>query len=617
MQAALGLGWLGSVSGQTAPGWGVDACITRHVADAEFPAYARLLETSGIRIVRERGVGLRRPDGSYDGDVREKFRELKAAGLTVTAFASLPYPVEISQPWDALPEDLRAVFAAGRVLRRDFSGLVDAWEMNGEPDVGFCRDLPDRLAAYQKALYLGLKDASGPGPSPAVLMGALALPPGPWLERAAQNGLLDYTDAYNFHFYGHASDLGGVIRAHRRFADQRVGPGLPLWITECGMKAVSPDDFMNGERRRLQADYTVATARQARNAGAAVFMPFILVEHGDPYALTLTADQPLPAWTAYAALVHDLPWPRRALVRPALAANPVVLQWLPDNRTTVPHKVSGTYRFRNRQAIRGKIRIYNFGRKTVRGTMRTASSEGIASTFPRRSELALGPGAMLEQPGEFVPGRAGYFQGWCQANFDGDDGSRSPLYFGLEPTPEVADFVEAPLQLAAPVRGRPAYPAFPDYRASSTAGSWEGINGVKVEEPSGHGARFRVTELSGDPVGDPLYPPMAVARIAGLPSEGFLLVRPDRPIDAETAVRVDLVDGDGQRFTVWENFGQSYPAPRRELWLNLNDFHPYFWGRCSDTPIFVPRNIRELQLRFYCAHAGDSIRLQFALARPR
>lgn len=46
-------------------------------------------------------------------------------------------------------------------------------------------------------------------------MGALGMPPGPWLERAAANGLLEYTDAYNFHFYGHGADLAGVIAAHR------------------------------------------------------------------------------------------------------------------------------------------------------------------------------------------------------------------------------------------------------------------------------------------------------------------------------------------------------------------------------------------------------------------
>src|SRR5258708_12772187 len=38
------------------------------------------------------------------------------------------------------------------------------------------------------------------------------------------------------------------------------------------------------------------------------------------------------------------PWPQRPLAREAHEANPVIVQWLPDNSTCVPHKVSGTYR---------------------------------------------------------------------------------------------------------------------------------------------------------------------------------------------------------------------------------------------------------------------------------
>ena len=616
LRLTLATGGISSLSAQPAPGWGVDACLTRHVSDAEFPAYAQLVESAGVRIVRERDVGLRHPDGSYDRDVRAKFRQLKAGGLMVTAFASLPYPIEISGAGDSLPEDLRAVFQAGQVLRQDFRGLVDAWEMTGEPDVGYCRDLPDRLAAYQKALYLGLK-SGGEGGGPAVVMGALALPPGPWLERAARNGLLDYTDAYNFHFYGQAADLAGVIRAHRKFAEAHGGAGLPLWITECGMKAVAPGDWGNADRRRRQTDFTVATARAALAGGAAVFMPFILVEHGDPYALTLAADQPLPAWRAYASLIAATPWPKRALTRVEPRINPVVLQWLPDNRTTIPYKVSGTYRFRDRRPIHGMVRIYNFGSKPMRGTLSTMTPGQVLSTFPVRQEVELRAGEMRELPGEFAPAAPGYFQAGWSAEFVGEDGSRSLLAFGLEPEPVVADFVLTPLALrqplAEPLRNLP----YDDYRFSASAAPWQGINGVKIEATSGGGARFRVTELSGDPVGDPLYPPMAAALVDGLPTAGFLLVKPDRPLTAETSVRLDLIDVDGQRFTIWENFGQSYFAPQRILWLNLNDFHVYFWGRCSPTPSFAPAKIRELELRFYCAHAGDDIGLSFSLARPR
>jgi hypothetical protein len=450
-------------------------------------------------------------------------------------------------------------------------------------------------------------------------MGALALPPGPWLERAARNGLLDYTDAYNFHFYGHAEDLTGVVRAHREFMGRQMAPtdSLPLWITECGIKAVRPDDFLNDERRRMQADFTVATAGEARDGGVAVFMPFILVERGDPYALTLSADRPLPAWNAYAALTRALSWPGRPVARRPFKANPVVLQWLPDEGVATPQKVSGTYRFRPGKTMPSELRIYNLGDETVHGRFEGEISREVVSSFPAARELTLGPRELVVFRGEFSAARTGYFQAWWDGGFIGDDGSRSSLFFGLERVPEENDFKESTLKLSAPSGAKLAHPIYADYKKTDAAGPWVGINGVKVEKASATGAQFRVSELTGDPAGDPLYPPMAIAALSGLPRDGFLVVKPDHTMNADLAVRVDLVDKKGERFTIWENFGQSYSAPRRNLWLNLHDFHAYFWGRCPDGSSFHPGDVREMQLRFYSSVAGAAIRLDFSLAQAR
>lgn len=612
MLAGLLVGHVSWVQGW--PGWGVDACLTRHISDAEIPGYIQLLRSSGVRIVRERDVGVRKLDGSYGGDIRPRLRELKAAGFTVDAFATQAIPLRRLRTGDVLPEDLREVYGLGQVLRKDFAGLVDVWEMSAEPDIGYCHDLPDRLAAYEKALYLGLK--SGNGRSPEAILGALALPPGPWLNRAAANGLLDYADAYNFHFYGHPEDLSGVLRAHRAFAKaHRRGPAeLPIWITECGINAVKPDAFLDPARRRIQAGYTTETAQEALEGGAAVFMPFILVHHGDPAALTLSADQPLPAWNAYAAYTRAHPWPARPLAGTAHPVNPIILEWLPDNGAAIPHKVSGTYRFRGNEPMNGEIRVYNLGKKLVGGRLEAALGAGVRSTFPLGQEMVIAPGGLSIVHGDFSRERSGYVQAWWRGDFVGDDGSRSPLYFGLETTPQDAEFVETPLVLSAP--GGRIQPQYPDYSVSDRAGPWVGINGVKVEAPTATGARFRVTQVTGDPGGDPFYPPMAIASLHGLPREGFLVVKPDR-VPTDLVARVDFVDTAGQRFTIWENLGQSYTAPRKDLWLNLHDFHVYFWGHCTDDPRFRPENVRQMQLRFYFLRVPSAIGLDFFLARPR
>jgi hypothetical protein len=593
-------------------GWGIDGCLTSHVDAEARLAYLPELRAAGVTMLGDRNFV-------------PATTELHNAGFGVASYLNLG-SIRPEIPGNQLPEDLLRVFRAAGDMERQDGRWVTAWEMVGEGDVGYCTDLPDRVAAFQKAVYLGIKSADSPAverarKAPLVLMGALALPPGPWLERAEQNGLLDYTDAYNLHFYGHAGDLAGVIRAHEAFARRCLGARgkrLPVWVTECGMKAVGPDDFLNLQRRQAQAEFTVATAKETlRTPEVAVFMPFILVHHGDPYALTLGPERPLAAWNAYAAFTRAHPWPDRLLGLPPTNPNPVVLQWLPDNLTTVPHKVSGTYRFLEGQPIRGEVRIYNLSTRAVQGRFVANVPVAVRTTLPDSRVLMLPPESMTDLSGEVSPAASGYFQAWWQGEFDSDDGARSPLFFGLETTPRTEDFVEAPIRLDVEPSGRIDHPLYENYRVTSSAGPWLGINGAMVEQASGSGARFRVSELTGDPVGDPFFPPAAATRVSGLPEDGFLLVRMDRPMDRSFAFRVDLVDDIGQRFTIWENFGQSYFAPSKDLWLNLHDFHIYFWGHCSDDPVFRPERIRELQLRFYPSHAGDSMTLSLALERPR
>lgn len=612
----IGLPRPGAAAGAIA-GWGVDGCTTVAPSDAEFPGYVRLLEGSGVRWVRERDLGKRVPDGEYDETKVRRLRALKQAGFLVTAFAAPRRRLPVGAG-DALPRDLLAVFREGRSLGRDFAGLVDAWELPGEPDVGFCPDLPERNAAYQKALYLGIKQgALERGARPPVLMGALALPPGPWLARAAANGLLDYTDGDNFHFYGRSGDLTGVIRAHRAFAAEWRRSGLPVWITECGLNSVRPDAPFDPARRALQAEFILSTARQARNAEVAVFMPFVLAHGDDPYALTAGPDRPFPAWSAYGALSRREAWPSRTEPFPAGTPNSVVLQWSPDNATVIPHKVSGTYRFLSGgRPIRGELRLYNFGRTPARGTLRFGSTPRTLSSFPERRELLIPPESCLAVSGEFQPQGRGYFQDWPKAEFTSADGSVSPLSFGLEIAPQDADFSESPLRLESPPGAAPAYPAQDEFDVSRPCAPWVGINGVRVDSASPSGGRFTVARPAGASADDPLRPPMAAARCSGLPEEGFLILRSDDPGRAPP-VRVDLIDSTGQRFTVWENLGRSYLGAPGDVWLNLRDFHVYFWGRCDEHPSFHAPAIREVQLRFYPGRQEAAVRLELLLAKPK
>lgn len=662
-------------------GWGIDAVLTDFVPEADRPAYLDLLHDSGIGFLRERG-----PNAAL--------RSLRAAGYRVVSFLGLR-DLRVERAGNQLPEDLRAVYRAAAAMVREYPE-VEAWEMVGEPDVGYARDLPDRVAAFQKAVYLGIRSANSPASSrpssgPLVLMGALALPPGPWLGRAARNGLLDYTDAYNFHFYSHARELTGVINAHRAFItrwrraeDERPGvarngarqssavrppsSGLPLWITEAGINAVAPGDFFNPERRKRQAEFTVDTARQALAApDVAVFMPFILVNgQQDPHALTVApaaratqgggqrvegaseklsaiGRQPsevsgppsalrpqssvlrLPAWDAYAKFTREHPWPERPLGRPPAAPNPVVVQWLPETETGLPHKVSGTYRFWNYLPLFGELRVYNLGPTPVTGRLHAPALarirvEGLAEDAAGGSqgpEIEIAPLGMVSYRVTLSALTTQYLREDWEPAFIERSGRRSSAFFGLEQWPRARSFAAEPLALRPLRGGRPRFPEFASYRLGEQAGPWSTMNGLRVQSVPWAGADGTARFWTDRVEQDPLEPPMASARLDGLPPAGFIRLQLSRPMDARAAVRVDLLDEDGQRFTIWENFGRSYFLQSPEVWLNLRDFGVYFWGRTREDPGFHPERVREIQLRFYFTQPNDPLDLNLDFMRIR
>ena len=689
-----------------AAAWGIDACLTCFVPIDALPEWLELLKTSDVRWLRERGVWGQ--GNALSADTHARMKAERDAGFHVVAFAGTPESVRPESPGNQLPEDLQAVYACGFQQGRECADVVDAWELSGEPDVGYCRDLPDRLAAYNKAMYLGLKaGAASVQPSlrekikfkdehragepetdlklfpsthdvgiPIVLMGALALPAGPWLERASRNGILDYTDAYNFHYYGNPDELTGHILAqrhasrdlqswgwpkpvmrHGRPADRwSLSAGfrpcvsrpraLPLWVTECGLGAVAPDDFLNSERRGLQAEFTVATSKQALAArDVAVFMPFILVHKDDPHAMVMADDvAPLPAWDAYAKFTRENPWPLRKLFNQAgEGANPVVLQWLPEVGT-LSHKVAGTYRVNGPELVGGEFRVYNFSDREVSGELEVPEtvnlkvgvglglvSSGVSGAASHKvspyGKLTIPAGGMVSVPASYRPRMAeGYFREWTTVRFRDECRRVSQVFFGLERRAQERDFAMQPVKVQRLVGTSRLQSPLVNIEGLPM-GPWRVFNGLIANvlitakntesvptQDTGAGWRFS----AGNPSNDPLAPTYALAALQGVPDGArFLRLHLDRPMDRNGLVRADLVDSDGQRFTIWENFGNVYGERSQDVWLGLSDFHPHLWGKAvPGHRTLQPEKVREIMLRFYFPKGGSlDVEMDWALIR--
>jgi hypothetical protein len=332
--------------------------------------------------------------------------------------------------------------------------------------------------------------------------------------------------------------------------------------------------------------------------------------------MTLSATEPLPAWSVYEQLSRELSWPDRPLTQPVRDPSRLVMQWLPLAGQGRTHKVAGTYRFVGDETITGEVRVYNFGSVERRGRLTWSELLSVAVEVSDPGEIVVPPMGMVSVPVVFTSKVAGYFREQWRTKFTPVDADEAtwPLVFGLERLPQNEDFVIKPLKLAeAPKKNWPRL--WPDSLVTDEEGPWRGIDGVQILTAANDRAEgsFWVPEKQVDP----LRPPIAVARLAGLPADGFLRVRSDQELSPGRRVRVDLIDDLGQRFTLWEKGGADYHEPGRDLWLSLQDFHLFFWGPATKYPRFDPARIVELQLRVYLSDPDETMKVWVEIAQAK
>ncbi len=198
-----------------------------------------------------------------------------------------------------LPLDLREVWERGRQLAVTYGDLVDAWEIDNEPDIGFGDDNAEAYSAYFKAIAAGLRTgqaqlivANAPGLTmPArVIMAPMALPPGPFFQRLLDNDLLAYSDGINWHFYGHASEFTGVydqfadaVKTHGETADPlgRVVTKRewPVFITEYGYAGLDSVDRDTVAGRVNQWRWFLEVQSQVERLRIAAPMAFLLTPY--------------------------------------------------------------------------------------------------------------------------------------------------------------------------------------------------------------------------------------------------------------------------------------------------------------------------------------------------
>ncbi len=350
------------------------------------------------------------------------------------------------------------------------------------------------------------------------------------------------------------------------------------------------------------------------------------------WSLIRDSGEPYPAWTDYAEFTREHRLPKKAAVARPATPNRIVVQWLPDNFTCIPHKVSGTYWFRgpadDPKPIRGSWWVYNFSARPVFGNLELeATDDGLRMVRVADSVLRVGAFSRVEVPMDARVAAEGYVRGQVTARFvpvvPGTGLRESKAVVGFETVPS-RTLLEEVSELTG---SRPDQDGFEWIWAPEppedllAAGRWLVMNGVTVEgEEARVGSLSRTSDfvVAGES-SDPRLPPMAVTRVDGLPprNDGFLRLRYLGVDPPPGGIRVDLVDEDGQRFSVAEGLGRNPDRSNpRMVTLAYEDFHPYAFGRLTDRPIFRPESIREIQLRFYPMQSPAVFRVRVDVAGP-
>ena len=204
--------------------------------------WIELTHLMGLKFVRDRFHHARTEPvpGKYNWNVYGRApSELSKKGIRVSAtwhnFASWAK----NDPKMALAKDLRIPYEFAKKLVSKNKGKINIWEIWNEPEIlGFTKEGTWEYASMLKAAYLGFKAGN---PQIPVMNGAFCKPWDNNFARAViNNDLADYTDIFNFHYYGQLASYPKLISEWKKILKEGGFTNPMLYITENGTDAEGP-----------------------------------------------------------------------------------------------------------------------------------------------------------------------------------------------------------------------------------------------------------------------------------------------------------------------------------------------------------------------------------------
>ncbi|MEA3206982.1 MAG: hypothetical protein QOE70_39 [Chthoniobacter sp.] len=273
-------------------------------------ALVKIAARCGIAMSRERlGLGSVNPEkGKFDWESRRLFGSLRKM------YADSKVPIlEIlegggkylgSTKGSMFPANLPEMAAAWTEVARH-------WQVWGGAEVCNEQDLKPIPAEQYVPMAKSMSYALTKAPSKVPLVSGVfaTIPPGPYFDTCAANGMLEDSNAVSFHSYDRAPDVESMVSRYRTWLKNSGKEAMPLWHTECGWAWTQGPDRPPQDQDAMSALEISTKAVESRACGVARYFPFVYVyyEEGQKaFGMMGREATPLRSMAAYAMCIHAL-----------------------------------------------------------------------------------------------------------------------------------------------------------------------------------------------------------------------------------------------------------------------------------------------------------------------
>ena len=208
------------------------------------------------------------------------------------------------------PEDLPVVAKSWEEIGRRWAKTWQGLEVWNEADIPAGQGGPqaEQYVPLVKTVRYALQQIGCPAP---IGGGVFAYLTRPYMDLAAENGLLQTSDFISFHYYSSPMSLESYVAEYRRYLKDYGKESMPLWLTECGAPWLGNGNARPGaEIDRKTALGFSELAIEAKACGIARYFPFVLpayTEHGNKnFGMLDRQESPVRSLAAYAQAVCAL-----------------------------------------------------------------------------------------------------------------------------------------------------------------------------------------------------------------------------------------------------------------------------------------------------------------------